>query len=246
MLRILLALQQLFLIWMLVDAIRRRAEYQWFIVLFLPFGAWVYFFMVKAKDPEVRAFFASLKPSRAPDLAELRGRFEQTPCAANRLALAQGLYEAGRFEEGAAEFGALLERDPLDREALFGRACCRIELKDWVGAASDLENLVRADPGFQDYEPWLYLAKAHWRAGNREEALARLAGLCRRSSRIDHALVYAQYLHEEGRSVEARALLEKALEDFDLAPGFIRQRDQAASKRARRLLRSLPSGQAAA
>jgi len=39
-----------FNVWMIVDAIRRRAELYWFIVLILPFGSLIYFFAVKARD----------------------------------------------------------------------------------------------------------------------------------------------------------------------------------------------------
>lgn len=246
MLRLLFALQQLFMLWMLVDAIRRRAEYHWFLVILLPFGEWIYFFMVKIHDPELRSIVGRLKPSRPPDLAELRGRFEQSPSAFNQLALARGLHDSDQFELAAAEFGAVLAGDPQDRGALYGRAFCRIGLRDWVGAIADLEALVRVDPGYQEGEPWLFLAKAHWKIGSRDEALATLEALCRRSSRINHAVTRAQYLHEAGRTDQARTLLEQALKDYGLSPRFIQRRDWSWSLKARKVLRSLPPRVAAA
>ena len=36
-----LVLETAFMIWMLVDAINRRAEYYWYIIIFVPFGEWV-------------------------------------------------------------------------------------------------------------------------------------------------------------------------------------------------------------
>ena len=45
-----LVLETAFMIWMLVDAINRRAEYYWYIIIFVPFGEWVYFFTVKIHD----------------------------------------------------------------------------------------------------------------------------------------------------------------------------------------------------
>ena len=50
--QILVLLQTAFTIWMLVDAISRKAEYYWWaIIFFVPFGSYIYFFMVKIKDP---------------------------------------------------------------------------------------------------------------------------------------------------------------------------------------------------
>ena len=48
---VLLLLATAFTIWMLVDAIQRSAEFYWYlIIIFVPFGTWVYFFMVKMHD----------------------------------------------------------------------------------------------------------------------------------------------------------------------------------------------------
>jgi len=47
---ILLILSYAFSIWMLVDAYQRRAEHYWYLIIFFPFGEWVYFFLVKVHD----------------------------------------------------------------------------------------------------------------------------------------------------------------------------------------------------
>jgi hypothetical protein len=44
-----------FKIWMIIDAVRRQVPYYWFlIVIFVPFGDFVYFAMVKMKDMGAR------------------------------------------------------------------------------------------------------------------------------------------------------------------------------------------------
>ena len=64
MIRVLFALQSIFSLWMLVDAVQRRCGTYWYFVVLCPFGEWVYFFKVKIHDPEfermrlwVRALF---------------------------------------------------------------------------------------------------------------------------------------------------------------------------------------------
>ena len=53
--RILFFFQSAFSLWMIVDAIRRGAAYYWYPVIALPFGEFVYFFVVKIHDPEYDA-----------------------------------------------------------------------------------------------------------------------------------------------------------------------------------------------
>ena len=49
---ILLLLSYAFSVWMLVDAFKRGAEHYWYLIIFFPFGEWVYFFLVKIHDFE--------------------------------------------------------------------------------------------------------------------------------------------------------------------------------------------------
>ncbi len=47
---VLLILSYAFSIWMIVDAFKRGADHYWFLIIFCPFGEWVYFFLVKIHD----------------------------------------------------------------------------------------------------------------------------------------------------------------------------------------------------
>src|SRR6266849_7324757 len=83
-------------IWMLVDANRRGVEYYWFwlILIFQPFGAWVYFFLYKAKDFRGGHGWVTGLFHRPPSMLELRHRAERLPTVANRLELCERLVEA--------------------------------------------------------------------------------------------------------------------------------------------------------
>ncbi len=39
-----------FSVWMLVDAHKRGAQHYWYLIIFFPFGEWVYFFLIKIHD----------------------------------------------------------------------------------------------------------------------------------------------------------------------------------------------------
>src|SRR5438309_1198538 len=91
---LILAIAQVALvIWMLVDCSRRHADYLWYwvILLFQPFGAWIYFVVVKAKDFRGSPGLAGgwLSYQRRPSLDELQYRAGNMPTLANHLALAQ-------------------------------------------------------------------------------------------------------------------------------------------------------------
>lgn len=63
-------LQTAFSIWMLLDAIKRRSEFYWYVIIAVPFGELVYFFMIKIHDFKGSKLTALLGP-RAPSLERL-------------------------------------------------------------------------------------------------------------------------------------------------------------------------------
>jgi hypothetical protein len=240
MARLLLILLQLFMLWMLVDAVRRRADYYWFLVILLPFGEWIYFFSVKIKDPEfdkLRAFFNP--PRKKETLEALRCRVAESPSALNRLRLAQALHDNGEFEPACEHFAQVRRQMPDDREALYGWARCRAELGDVPGAIVALEELIEREPAYADYEPWAHLATQLRRAGQLELALNELGRLWKMAPRLNHALLYAHFLAEAGQVERARALLAEALQSFRTSPRFAQQRQWQWASPARELLRSL-------
>src|SRR5688572_28705991 len=92
-------LQAAFTIWMLIDCSRRRAETYWFwIILCFPgFGAWAYFFAIKARDFHASEGLTFWPFHRRPALQELRHRVEQAPTPANQMDLAERLIEEGEY-----------------------------------------------------------------------------------------------------------------------------------------------------
>ncbi len=102
---ILYLLQPAFTIWMLVDALRRRPILYWYVIIFLPFGPFVYFFAFKIHDYDLGWLGRIVRPAPpAPSLAELRERVRQSPSLANRMRLANALHDAGDYAEAAARW----------------------------------------------------------------------------------------------------------------------------------------------
>jgi hypothetical protein len=85
------------------------------------------------------------------------------------------------------------------------------------------------------------LAETQWKTGLRDESLATLDRLVERSPRIDHQLLLAQCLVEDGRHDEARGMVGNALREYAHAPRHVRRTFARAAARMRKLQRELDS-----
>lgn len=231
---------QIMTVWMLVDALRRKADRQWFFIILLPFGEWFYFFSVKWKDPSMakfRNFFTG--KGRPPSLEQLARDAHRTPSARNRIRHAQGLFDARRFDEAEPIFTAVLERDPEHKDALYGAGLCRIELGDLRGAVRAFTVLVRQDPGFADFAAHLELCDLLWKTGGRAEAIDEMEILVKRSPRARHRVTLAHYLTQDGKANHARIVLQTAIEEHASGNAYERKRDKQWVSQAHRMLASL-------
>jgi hypothetical protein len=235
----LLILQHAFMAWMLIDAIRRGAERRWFWIIFIPFGEWYYFFMVKIHTPEMAWLKAQFHYEKPQSLEGLRYRFEQTPSLANRLRLGQALHDEGSYDEGAELFSGVLARQPESREALLGLGLCSAGRGDDEGAVGSLERLIELDRAYGDYQPWLHLTEALWRLGRCDDALGLLERLVATSPRLGHSVALAQFQIEADQPEPARKTLWQALEHHSHAPRFDQRNNRAWARRAKKMLKRL-------
>lgn len=239
--RILLILQTLFSVWMLVDAIRRRAQYWWFVVIMMPFGELFYFFMVKIHDPQLAWLKQAMSFKRRAKVSidRLRFNLEQAPSFANKLALAQALYDEKLFVEAAGLFEQALKLDGSSKDALFGLGLSQISQGNSQAAIEPLGKLIEIQPSYQEYAGWSNLAFAFWQAERRDETLHLLAKLVELSPRLSHRLLYAHYLVQVERKTEAVEQLRTALLEDEHAPPFLRRRNRVWSRQARQMLKEL-------
>lgn len=234
-----LLLEHVFMLWMLVHAVRSRAEYYWFLIIFMPFGEWAYFFAVRIREPDMSWLRDVLSYRRPPQLRDLRYRFRESPSLANKLALAQGLHDGGHYDEAAGLFGELVAAAPDDSEASYGLGLCREELGDPEGAVCQYRSLIERHRSFRDYAVVVRLAEVLWKMERREEALQTLAALVETSPRTSHRVIHAHHLAEDGRVTEARSVVDDALLYYAHAPRYVKRRYWRWALSARHLRREL-------
>jgi len=240
---ILTLLQTAFLVWMLVDAYRRGAEYYWYLImLFLPgLGAWIYFFVVKLPSGDFRNIQLGGFIRRGPSLDHLRYLAEQTPTLTNHLNLAQRLIEVGQHAEAVPHLEAVLKTEPDHGLALYSLANCYHTLGRSAEAVPVLERLLRRDNRWGNYAGWRLLVAAQDDVGDRTGALQSCRELARLAPTLQNQCLLAEHLLDEGQTIEARMLLEQALRDHDYAPGHVRRRNGRWAAEARRLIKRTES-----
>ena len=229
-----------FHIWMLVDAIRRRAPFYWYLLFLLPFGTIIYFFMIKL--PELngrRPANAAALVVRGPSLEELGEQARQIPSELNKLAYADALLTAQKLAEAVGRYRDVLRQSSDSKEALHGISRALLGMGRPLEAIDELARLMELDPAFRDYSAALDYAEALWQAGQHDDAIGLLTGLVSVSKRINHRMALAHYLKERGDSATARSELDQALREFASSPDFVQRRDQRWAERARKLLAEL-------
>jgi hypothetical protein len=226
-----------FQVWMLVDAIRRRAPAYWpLLIFFFSPAAVLYFFMIKlpeltGRKPSAPSGFVTAGPS----LESIGELARTTPSELNKLAFADRLAEAGRFPEAVGRYRDVLRQNKDSKEALHGLARALLNLGRPQEAIEELAALMELDPEFRDYSAALDYAEALWQAKQQDDAVGLLTGLVSVSKRINHRMALAHYLKERGDAVTARSELDEALREFASSPDFVQRRDQRWAERARKL-----------
>ena len=229
---------------MIIDAIRRQAEYYWFLIIifFAPIGGLIYFFVVKVHDfrvPSLKAGTVAAPLISGPSLPQLRQRVQESPSLANHLAYAEGLRETKNYKDASAEYDIVLRRDPDNKESLHGMGLCALESDDAGAAVKHLSHLMDIEPRYRDYAAALDYAEALWLDGQKGLCLEVLEDLTSTSTRIDHRVAYANYLALSGDAARAKETLEVALKDYELSPSFVKKRDRGYARDAERILAQL-------
>lgn len=194
-----------FMVWMLVDAWKRRAPLHWYviIVVMMPIGAVVYFVMMKLRD---------YRPPTANPSSGFSVPTTDVPRVSN-LDLADAMEDDGRYAEAEPIYRAALASDPNDRRALHGLGRCLAGMGNAKDALVYFEQLMEVDRAFCNYGAALDYADALWAADQKTDTIELLERLAEVTGRINHRLALGHYLAEFGQITRAKREVELALSD---------------------------------
>ena len=240
-----------FSLWMFVDALRRKADFYWYvlIILLMPIGGFIYFFVIKL--PEMQAASAdgtSLGTGTIPfpmrkgtTVRTLEAQVVETPSQQNRLALAWALFEDRRIQESSQIFKACHIEDQDDAESVYGIARCLSAQDNFKEAIAHYQRVITIDRVFRDYDPWLDLAAAHTQAGDPEKTIELLKKLVQEAPRVKHKTILGRCFSDQNRVDDARRVLTEALSDFEESSFFLQRDNESWVSQARSLLAGLPT-----
>ncbi len=234
----LFAIQTIFSLWLVSDAMKRRAGCHWYWIIMMPFGEWVYFFTVKIHDPEFRRVGERLL-QKPVSIKELQYQARTSPSLHNKLLLAQATHDGGEFQEAIALFEEVASRDPENKKALYGLGVSYLAVKKVEKAIGILEQLVEEDFSYKDYDACLSLAEAYSQNAQPERAAELLEKVVHASNRISHSTALAKQLVALERDTQARIVIDEAIESYENSPRHIRRVGRDFAKEAKRIQRSL-------
>lgn len=215
-----------FTLWMLWDAISRRAGV-WVAAIVVvaifggsPYGAVAYFLIVKLPEtPWGRRLLGRAEVERPEQQLPQGQAAVGGGLGGGRLIdVADGLEARKRYEEALMVYRRAAERQPTNARVLHGLGRCSVELGRREEAVEHFESLMAVDPRFRGYAAALEYAEALHRAERTGDAVDLLRGMVEETGRLNHRVALAHYLELKGQSDEARTVLDEAQAAYEAAP----------------------------
>jgi hypothetical protein len=142
----------------------------------------------------------------------------------------------GKHDKALSSYLAAYERDRNDLDIRAHLGACLVRLGRAAEARTLLEGVVAEKPRHDHGHTLMSLAEAQTALGERDAAISTwkhvIAGNSYGRARVQLAELYLA----RGDAGEARALLQKVIEDDASSPDFHRQREAVWVKRARKML----------
>ncbi len=231
-----------FTVWLLFDALRRRAALHWFLIVLLlaPFGGGiVYFVFVKLRDYNFSWLPKLDRASPAQGLENLHKLALEAPSFENRLRLALALEDGAQHAQALVLFKDLAREEPRVLEVKLGMARALVGQGEPRAAFLYFEQVLESDRGFANFSAALEYADALFCADERQDAIDLVRALSEHTRRPNHRLAHAHYLIQSDEPERARSELGRLISEFEALPKAKRSRLERWEIRARELLREL-------
>src|SRR5262249_27532995 len=132
---------------------------------------------------------------------------------------------------------AVLAQEAGLAPALYSLAVCHRGMGHPGPAVPLLEKIIARDGSWSNYAAWHTLIDVHAEMGNGAKAVTACQEMVRGAPTLRPQCLLAERLMAEGQNEEAAQVLERSLEEYQFAPGFIRRRNARWARQARQLQR---------
>jgi tetratricopeptide (TPR) repeat protein len=218
-----------FLIWMFVDAIRRR-EWLWAIFIFIGWGitALIYFFFVyRAAAPSATRGFELPGAQSRKRIKELQAQIHHLDNAYHHFLLGDVYFQRGNLAEAEKCYRAALQRDATDIDTRAHLGQCLVRLNRPAEARPFLESVMHEKP------------ETLTALGETDNALQYWQHITQNHSYPRAKVQLAELYLAKNQPELARAELKDIVSDDQHAPAFQRKRDRVWVRRAKSLMGKL-------
>ncbi len=225
----------------LVHFVRKRPDFWWlYVILFLgPVGALIY--LAIEALPELTDPGAFRFVQRGSRRKELEAAVVDNPSAGNYEELGQIYLDEEKWAKAKEAYDRAISSRTDSIDPFYRRAVAETEMGSFDAAVSDLERVVREDPKYDFQRAPGLLAYAYWKTGQAERASQMFEAATRTSTLTETQYHYAEFLAAQGRTSEARQLLDGILAKRRNMPGFQKRRERPWFRRTEALRKTLPA-----
>jgi hypothetical protein len=227
-----------FMLWMFIDAIRRR-EFLWaaFIVLGFGFSAVFYFFAVYRSRPSPTSGYELPGAADRTRIRELELQINNLDNAHQHSQLGDVYFQLGKLAKAETCYRAALERDSQDLDTRAHLGQCLLRQKRAAEAKPLLESVVARQPEHDYGHTLMALAETLTALGEPDKALDLWKQVTDNHAYPRARVQYAELLLARNENDAARTVLREVIEDDPHAPTHQRQRDRVWTRKAQSLLR---------
>jgi tetratricopeptide (TPR) repeat protein len=230
----------LFVLWMLIDAIRRR-EWLWafFILIGWGFSAFFYYIVVYRAAPSATRGFELPGAFDRRRIKQLEAQIHYLDKAHHHSQLGDLFFQQGKLEKAEACYRAALERDAEDIDTRAHLGQCLLRLKRPAEARPLLEGVVAENPKHEYGYSQMALAETLMALGETDASLVLWKQVTESHSYPRAKVQLAELYLARNQPDLARPELQEVLADDAHGPAYQRRRDRVWVRRARGLMRKL-------
>jgi tetratricopeptide (TPR) repeat protein len=231
-----------FQLWMFVDAVRRR-EWIWAIFIFIGWGlsGVLYYFLVYRASPSATRGFELPGAHHRRRIKELQAQIHHLDKAHHHSQLGDIYFQQGKLEKAEACYRAALEREPNDIDTRAHLGQCLLRQKRALEARPLLEGVVAENPKHDYGYSLMALAEDLAALGEMDAALSTWKRVTENHSYPRAKVQLAELYVARNQPDLAQPELREVVADDVHAPAFQRKRDRIWIRRAKALMRKLPS-----
>lgn len=228
-------------IWMVVECLRKDPDrYLWiWIIIFVPFGSAIYFFLRWLPNNQIRAPQSLRKWTRGREIVRLQMEAKQIGNPHQHIRLGDALREIGQFADAGDAYAQAIEKEPENLQALWGSALVDIHFKDYDSALVSLKQLLDIDLHYKFGDVSLAYGKTLLKLDKTDAAITHFEPHVRRWPQPEALYTLACLHSDAGNEEEARKHLLEMMLGINSSPRATARKYGIWKSKGRRLLRRL-------